>query len=79
MQAVRKILPLEALLPIMELPWENKQLQVEIIVMPIEATTSRDSAAKELKGSLKKYANPSLAKEEVSAWENHIKEKYAAL
>ncbi len=80
MEAVRKIINASMLLPIIDLPWAEKDMQVEVIVLPLEKTTThRKVAGKSLKGCLKKYANPVLLKKESSAWEKHIIEKYGAI
>jgi hypothetical protein len=78
MEAVRTIVNANVLTPIIDLPWKSKDVQVEVIVMPInEITNHRTDFGKSLKGCLKKYANPVLVEKESTAWENYIAEKYA--
>lgn len=42
----------------------------------IEQQNKSKNRANELAGSLRAYANPSLLKQEKSAWQVHIKEQY---
>ncbi len=80
MEAIRKIVRAELLAPIIELPWKSRDMQVEVIVIPVDETTiNADTSDKSLKGSLKKYADPALLEKEESAWKNHIVEKYGTL
>jgi len=78
MEAVREIISADMLLPIMNLPWKSKDMQVEVIVMPYMEKTpqQRKIDFRKLKGCLKEYANPALWEEEEHAWENHVIEKY---
>jgi len=76
MEAVRKIVSADMLMPIMDLPWTSKGLQVEVIVMPIVKRTSQQISVDTLEGCLKEYANPTLWEKEQYAWENNIMEKY---
>jgi hypothetical protein len=78
MEAIRTIVNANLLTQIIDLPWPTKDMQVEVIVIPlIENANHRTVSHKNLKGCLKKYANPALLEKEASAWENHIVEKYA--
>jgi len=78
MEAVRTIMDINALAPIINLPWKSKNMQVEVIVLPIRKTTNKRVVLdRNLKGRLKKYANPALLEKESTAWKNHIAEKYA--
>ena len=77
MEVVRKIVRADALIPIIDLPWTSKDLQVEIIVIPvIEEKRQKKVPWKKLKGRLKAYANPALWEKEQQAWETNIIEKY---
>jgi hypothetical protein len=69
MEAIRRIVPASALLPLFDLPWKSKDMMVEMIIMPKDETIvePRTSTAKSLKGSLKAYANPALVEKENSA------------
>ena len=78
MEAVRTIVSADMLTPIINLPWVSKNLQVEVIVMPIVEKTTRRSAVsvEKLEGCLRSYANPALWEKEQHAWEDNIIEKY---
>ena len=77
MEAIRKIVSADTLIPIIDLPWTSKNLQVEIIVIPlIEEKLQKKISGKKLKGCLKAYANPALWEKEPQAWETNIIEKY---
>ena len=78
MEAVRTIVSADMLTPIINLPWASKNLQVEVIIMPIvEKTTRRSKVSVEnLEGCLQFYANPALWEKEQHAWEDNIIEKY---
>jgi hypothetical protein len=78
MEAVRKIVSADMLKPIIELPWVSKNLQVEVIVIPMEKKRlqQREVSVDSLEGCLQNYANPALWAKEQYAWENNIMEKY---
>ena len=61
MEAIRKIVNANILSPVIDLPWKSKDMQVEVIVIPLDkAISHRTATGKSLKGCLKKYANPAL-------------------
>jgi len=66
MEAVRTIVSAERLTPLISLPWNTKNLQVEVIVIPIlEKNTLRcEVSVENLEGCLQSYANPSLWEKE---------------
>lgn len=78
MEAVRTIVSADMLTPIISLPWISKNLQVEVIVMPIAEKTVRRSeiSVENLEGCLRSYANPTSWEKEQYAWEDNIVEKY---
>ena len=77
MEAIREIVSADMLSPIINLPWKSKDLQVEVIIIPIEEEKkSQKIDFKKLKGCLKEYANPALWEKEKHAWEDHVAEKY---
>ena len=78
MEAVRKIVSADLLTPIINLPWRSKNLQVEVIVIPLLEGTTRTTevSVKSLEGCLHSYANPALWEKEQHAWKNNIIEKY---
>ena len=78
MEAIREIISADMLLPIINLPWKSKDLQVEVIVIPQfkEQSQERKVSIESLEGCLKEYANPALWGEEKHAWENAVIEKY---
>jgi len=78
MEIVRKIVRADVLLPIIDLPWASRDLQVEVIVIPQVKETSRlrEVSVDSLEGCLKEYANPALWEKEQYAWEDNIMEKY---
>lgn len=80
MEAVRKILNIDVLQPIIDLPWKSSNMQVEVIIMPLnEVPRERlTTSGKSPKGCLKAYANSALREKELCAWENSIAEKYGA-
>ena len=72
MEAVRKIVSADLLTPVIDLPWKTKNMQVEVIVFPLnEVIIPRAVIGKNLKGCLKEYANPDLWEKESNVWENH--------
>jgi len=78
MEAVRTIMNINTLAPIINLPWKSENMQVEVIVLPVRKPIKKHiTLDRTLKGRLKRYANPALLEKESSAWENHIAEKYA--
>ena len=78
MEIVRKTMSAERLIPVIELPWKSKDLQVEVIVIPLvkEKSHKREISIESMKGCLKTYANPALWEKEKHAWAKHVKEKY---
>ena len=78
MEAVRTIVSAERLSPLINLPWNLTNLQVEVIIIPIveKNTQTSEVSIENLEGCLKSYANPSLWEKEQYAWENNIIEKY---
>jgi len=79
MEAVRKIMNVSDLSPIINLPWQkNGNMQVEVIVFPfnVEEKEQFSKVSKSMKGALKSYANPALIEQEKYAWEINVKEKY---
>ena len=78
MEAVRTIVSADMLTPIINLPWFSKNLQVEVIVIPIEEkiTLRNEVSVENLEGCLRSYANPALWEKEQYAWEDNIIEKY---
>ena len=79
MEAVRTVVSANTLTPIIDLPWKSRDMQVEVIIVPLsEASRGRTSTGKSPKGFLKAYANPALWESEQQAWKNSIAEKYGA-
>ena len=78
MEVVRKVVSADLLSPFIDLPWDRRDMQVELIVIPqVEQTSCKcEVSAKSLKGCLKAYANPALWEKEQHAWEDNILEKY---
>ena len=70
MEVVRTVINADMLLPIIDLPWKSKGLQVEVIVIPQikEASQRREVSADSLEGCLQRYANPALWEREQYAW-----------
>jgi hypothetical protein len=86
MEFVRQIVNSNALEPVLTLPPSFRDVQVEVIVLPVDTLRVGFSAplgdpAKPAKhsafGRLKAYANPALIPEEEGAWEKAAAEKYA--
>lgn len=78
MEVVRKIVSSDMLLPIIDLPWASKDIQVEVIIIPhVEKTVHQHEVSLEnLEGCLQTYANPALWGKEQYAWKDSIIEKY---
>ena len=55
---------------------KNQKLIITILDEFIEESSLEDSRKRSAKGLLSKYANPELQKEEESAWEKAVEEKY---
>ncbi len=80
MEAVRKIINANLLAPIINLPWTAEDMQVEVIVMPVNDTAeSAHRSGASLKGCLKAYADRTLAEKEKHAWEDYVAAKYGTL
>ncbi|MDR1746662.1 MAG: hypothetical protein LBR49_05260 [Tannerella sp.] len=76
MEVVRKIMTAGMLSPIIDLPWASQNTKVEVLVLPISQPSHESNSFRSMKGRLKEYANPELAKLEKSAWANNVEEKY---
>jgi hypothetical protein len=79
MEMIRKIMPAQQLLPIMHIPPQMKNSQVEVIVLPMIGTKEPAHVARNMKGYLKQYANPALIEQEKNAWTINVKEKHGNL
>jgi len=88
MDFVRQVVNSNSLKSVLNLPPSFRNVQVEVIVLPVDKTVTVASspsgsydARKPVKhsafGRLKAYANPSLIPEEKGAWEKATAEKYA--
>lgn len=66
--------------PVMDIPYNMRKTQVEVIVLPINNITVKPktniSLVKKLKGSLNRYANVNLRALEKKAFEMAIEENY---
>jgi hypothetical protein len=61
MEAIRTIVNANLLNSVIDLPWKQRDMQVEVIVFPAkEDAKNRQPAGKSLRGSLNRYANPAL-------------------
>jgi hypothetical protein len=80
MQALRKIMVANELIPLMDIPHDMRSAQVEVIVLPISPIEVKPKTninlLKKLKGSLSKYANANLRNLEKKAFEMEIEENY---
>jgi hypothetical protein len=89
MDFVRQVVNSNSLTSVLNLPPSFRDVQVEVIVLPVNDKTatvaSSPSGSYDVKkpvkhsafGRLKAYANPSLIPEEKGAWEKATAEKYA--
>jgi len=88
MDFVRQVVNSNSLTSVLNLPPSFRNVQVEVIVLPVDKTVTVASSPsgsydvrKPVKhsafGRLKAYANPSLIPEEKGAWEKATAEKYA--
>jgi hypothetical protein len=89
MEFVRQIVNSNSLTSVLNLPPSFHDVQVEVIVLPVNDKTltsasspsNSDKLLKPVKhsafGRLKAYANPSLIPEEKGAWERATAEKHA--
>jgi hypothetical protein len=87
MEFVRQVVNSNSLTSVLNLPPSFYDVQVEVIVLPVNDKTLTDPCSgsgdviKPVKhsafGRLKAYANPSLIPEEKGAWEKATAEKYA--
>lgn len=55
---------------------KNQKLIITVLDEFIEESALREHKAKSARGVLSKYADPELQKEEESAWERAVEEKY---
>jgi len=78
MEIVRTIMRSDLLKPVINLPWANKDLEVEVIVIPRlkETNKKQDVTFNKLKGCLKEYANPAMWEMEQYAWQKNVIEKF---
>ena len=91
MEFIRQIVDSSALTSILDLPPSFQDVQVEVIVLPVDGKKNNLKASSLVSGSgvslkdvkhtaygrLKAYANPSLIQEEKGTWERAVAEKYA--
>ena len=89
MEFVRQVVNSDSLTSVLNLPPSFRDVQVEVIVLPVNDKTlaaaplssGSNGVRKPVKhsafGRLKAYANPSLIPEEKGAWERATAEKYA--
>ena len=78
MEFVRQVISGKDLAEVLALPPSFHDIQVEVIVLPIDnfgATTQ--SVKHSAYGRLKAFANPALIQEEQTAWEKAAVEKHA--
>ena len=80
MEYIRQTIDSEKLSGFLELPLSLRNTKVEIIVLPAQSETVKNTTT--LKrgtafGCLKKYANPTLIEQEKGAWERAVTERYA--
>jgi molybdopterin biosynthesis enzyme MoaB len=84
MDFVRQIVNSNTLASILDLPPSFQDVQVEVIVLPVNdkknSLNTHDFSIKSVKhtafGRLKAYSNPSLIPDEKGAWERAVAEKY---
>ena len=74
MEAIRKILDAERILPIIDLPDHMRNRQVEVIILPVDE--EKGSSGKSMKGFLRRYANPDFIALEKQAWAEVVEEQY---
>jgi hypothetical protein len=91
MEFVRQVVNSNTLTSILDLPPSFRDVQVEVIVLPVEDKTASPASTSSISGygdlikpvkhsafgRLKVYANSSLIPEEKGAWERATAEKYA--
>ena len=91
MEVVRQIINSSALKSVLSLPRSFQDIQVEVIVLPVDSGKTgqvdssplfgTDDSMEPVKhssfGRLSAYANPSIIPEEEGAWEKAAAEKYA--
>ena len=56
---------------------KNQKLIITILDEFIEESSLKDSKKPSARGILSEYANPELQREEESAWEKEVEEKYS--
>jgi len=89
MEFVRQVVNSNSLTSVLNLPPSFRDVQVEVIILPVNDKTltvasssfGSDDVKKSVKhsafGRLKAYANPALIPKEKGAWERATAEKYA--
>jgi len=78
MEFVRQVISGRDLGEVLTLPPSFHEIQVEVIVLPINSpSTSTQSVKHSAYGRLKAFANPALIPEEQTAWEKAAVEKHA--
>jgi hypothetical protein len=76
MSYIRKITNSDELSKIIDIPEDLKNKKVEVIILPYDENNNKKTNKKSLQGSLKKYKNEELIKEENTIWEKVVKDKY---
>jgi hypothetical protein len=76
MEVIRKIMYAQQLSPIMHIPPQMQNRQVEVTISLLLETKEPARTVNSMKGYLKQYANPALITQEKNAWTANLKEKY---
>ena len=61
---------------IINLPFELKNREVEVIVIPYRENSEKKHKSPSMYGILSKYRNPNLIENEKSAWMDAVEEKH---
>ena len=74
MEFVRTVVQGMELKDVIEIPTSLINKKVEVLIFPIDEAKKGKKKKNSLAGSLSKYANPSLIKQEEHVWQEEAKE-----
>jgi hypothetical protein len=77
MDYLRQTIDSDKLAGVFDLPDALLGREVEVIILPVQEIYASSAKRESAFGCLRRFANPSLAADERSAWEQAAKGKYA--
>lgn len=80
MRAIREVVEIKSHKLLFTLPADFNERKVEMILLPLtqyEDSIKEKHKVRNVRGALRKYANPQLIESEKTAWIDAVEEKYA--